>query len=155
MKPTLLTTLAAAFLATVLLISPVSADSITTNSPQVYEGQRLTFTVKMSRPLFRTCYDYHTENDSMEDGIAAGVGWFRDFIPTQGTLCWEPFRGGQRTVTVETVSGNHQLCEEDETVRVILSNYRYYTRAGWLRFCGSGHRHPCQVTATGTIRPNC
>ncbi len=97
----------------------------------------------MSLQQFHTCYDYSTE-----DGSAVGHGWFRDYIPTQGTLCWDS--SGEHTVTVETL--NDVRCEHDESVKVILSNYRYYTRQGWEKFCGSGYDHPCQVTATGSIR---
>ncbi len=156
MKTTLLTALGAA-LATLLLISPAAAGPVTTNSPAAYEGRDLTFTFRMTRtPQWQICYDYRTDgagdgtNAGHGDGDANGAGWRRDYIPTRGTLCWEPDQSGQRTVTVKTL--NDVRCEHDETVRVILSNFRYYARSGWEKNCGNGYLYPCQVTATGTIR---
>ena len=154
---TALAAVLAAVLATVPLPGPAGASSVTANNPAAYEGRDLTFTFRIAGPLwFHTCYDYRTDgagdgtNAGHGDGDANGAGWRRDYIPTQGTLCWERGQGGQRKVTVETL--NDVRCEHDETVRVILSNFRYYTRIGWEKNCGSGHIYPCQVTATGTIR---
>ncbi len=135
----------AATLAIVLLISPARADTIITTSPAASEGENLTFTFWMQPPWWRTCYDYRTA-----DGSATGSGAVPDYTATRGTLCWERFQGGQQAVTVATRRDSR--CEQDESVKVILSNFRYQSRDGWKQFCGPGHTHPCQVTATGSIQ---
>ncbi|MCP4787207.1 MAG: hypothetical protein GY903_12325, partial [Fuerstiella sp.] len=79
------------------------------------EGQTtLEFTVALLRPSTRTIsVDFATADHlaSVEDG---------DYVPTSGTLTWEPGDNTERTIQV-TVNGDTDF-ETDEQLLVILSN---------------------------------
>ena len=135
------------------LAQPVAAAPLSAQGNAPYEGHDLKITFTNAWPQnHHLRYKYKTQ-----DGSAKGSGRWQDYEPTSGYVTWSPSAvNAQEAVTVETVQD--QLCEHDETVKVILTDPQYSTwvsEVGWSSFClnGTGLRgFPCRFEAEVTIK---
>ncbi len=144
----------AAFAAVIMLTAfaqPVAANALTAHGNDVYEGHdlKVRFTVEWSASSnFHLRYKYKTQ-----DGSATSSGRWRDYEPTSGYVRWLPFtRNPVADVIVETAQD--QLCEYDETVKVILYDPQWTSSLsrGWGGFCPNTRGYPCQFEAEFTIK---
>ncbi|MDE0058981.1 MAG: hypothetical protein OXH99_12640 [Bryobacterales bacterium] len=141
-----------AALAAVMLTSlapPIAAGTLSSQSDAVKEGHDLKITFSTSAPQnAHVRYKYKTG-----DGTAVGSGGNEDYKPTSGYVQWAPnATNAIGTVTVKTLPD--QICEYDETVKVILTSPQWsinYARLGWGGFCPNNRSWPCRFEAVATI----
>ena len=123
----------AAFAAVMLtaLAQPVAANPLSAQSNAPYEGHDLEITFTNAWPQnIHLRYKYKTA-----DGSATGSGRWQDYEPTSGYVTWSPRAvNAQEAVTVETVQD--QLCEYDETFKVILIRTRVQYQLVCVRMVG-------------------
>ena len=140
-----------AALAAVILVAfaqPTVAETLTANSDAVYEGHELTIKFRTASPTsYRMRYKYKTA-----DGTATGSGWFKDYEPTSGYVYWAPQAyDAEAAVTVETKQD--QLCEHDETVKIVLTEPKFHHGSvGWIGSCAGVSWLPCRFEAVATIK---
>ena len=142
----------AAFTAVMLtaFAQPVAANFLTAQSNTPYEGHDLeiSFTTGWTSN-YHLRYKYETQ-----DGSAESSGRNRDYESTFGYLRWEPLaRTPTEDVIVETVQD--QLCEYDETLKVILYDPEWssnYVRFGWGSHCYNNRGVPCRFEVEVTIK---
>ncbi len=144
----------AAFTAVMLtaLAQPVAANFLSAQSNAPYEGHDLNikFTTGWSSN-YHLRYKYMTQDGS---GSNSAEGGGRDHESTSGYLRWEFLaRIPTEDVTVKTVQD--QLCEYDETLKVILYDPEWsmdYVRWGWGSHCFNNRGVPCRFEVEVTIK---
>jgi len=131
--------------------TPAPPIKIATHGWGAYEGNDMSihFSMKNSHPFnraaWRTCYSYKTE-----DGTAKSSEG--DYRVKSGVVCWNRYASQSGSLTIQALKDLYH-CECDETVKIVLSNPRSYTRAGgWGSACGAGGSWPCNFTTTATIK---
>ena len=137
-------TLAAVML--VALALPVAAATISVESDAVLEGHDLKVKFRNNSQINHLVrYKYKTKNGTATSGY--------DYESASGRVVWSRATWDSNTIVIKTKPD--QLCEYDETIKIVLSELEWSTTgADWNNYCNELNirRWPCNVERTVKIK---